>query len=197
MSKETEALDELKAVAGEGLQIDESKFKTVEEIENENSADLAELEKVGEDISPNILEKKKTIEEKMEELGMSKDIAIDMIMELSDSGYITEKFTLFGGKFTAEFKTAKIADTKRFVDLFDAMDVNTQAKAEYYLNLYALASILDNFNGDFLDSDDIVARANWIEEKIPVPLYKKLLDTANKFHAKIELLSSEEVANFF
>jgi hypothetical protein len=128
---------------------------------------------------------------------MTKDDVIDMIMQLSDDGYIKDEVSLFGGKFKARFKTAKLTDTKKFVDVFDGMNARTAAKAEYYLNLYSLAAVLNEFNGKELPQDDIIERAKWIEDTIPVPVYKALIDEANKFHAKIEILNSEEVSDFF
>lgn len=197
MSNDDKILEELRQQAGDEISIDEAAFKKVEKLETETEMDLAALGEEAEHVSPTLNIPTKSIEEKMEELGMSKDIAIDMIMMLSDSGYIEEDLSLFGGRFKAKFRTAKITDSKRFVDLFDALEINTQAKGEYYLNLYSLASILIEFNGKKLDDGDITARAKWIEEELPVPIYKTLIEKGNEFHSKIEILNSDEVADFF
>ncbi len=197
MSTEDKVLEELKRQAGDEIIVSNDVFQTVKNAEDKNSEDLASLGEAGPSVDPSLDIPKQTIEERLNDIGLSKDMAIEMILELSDTGYIEEDVTMFGGKFKAKFRTAKITDSKKFVDLFDSMDINTQAKGEYYLNLYALASILIEFNGEKLDESDVVARAEWIEEKLPVPIYKGLIDRANKFHAKIELLNSDEVADFF
>lgn len=198
MGSEDKVLEELKKQAGDSIVVDEGKFKNEEEMKEINKKDLSSLGDLAEGIDPGFDIPSLSIEERMEKVGMSKDTAIDMILMLSDDGFIKEEVKLFGGKFKATFKTAKITDSKRFVEIFDEMNVNTQAKAEYYLNLYALASILVEFNGKEVDhDDDVTNRAEWVEENIPVPIYKALLAEANKFHEKIELLNSKEVADFF
>ena len=197
MDQEKEILKELKEQAGSEIKDDNEYFMDLDKMKSENEKDLDTLGAAADDIDPGFDIPAKTIEEKMHDAGLSKDTAIDMILELSDNGYIEEEVRLFGGKFTAKFKTAKLLDSKAFVDVFDAMDINTQAKGEYYLNLYALASVLIEFQDEKLNQEDVRDRAKWIENNLPVPIYKNLISKANDFHAKIELLGSDEVANFF
>ena len=195
-NKDKLAMDALAGSAGiDGIEIDSSAFSDGNSTENLEGANEETIDSLVDKLNEE--NEELTIEEKLKRIGITKDQAIDYIMQLSDNGFVEEDISIFGGKFKAKFKTAKISDTRKFVELFDAMDINTQAKAEYYLNLYALASILEEYNGNKLEADDIVERADWIEEHIPVPVYKTLLFEANKFHAKIELLGSEEIADFF
>jgi len=189
-----EALNSLSSSAGEGMKIDSSVFsgKPTDSEDNTNEPSLDELAKELE-----TQQEESSIEEKMERLGMTKDQAIDYIMQLSDNGYVEDSVSIFSGKFKALFRTAKISDTRRFVEMFDELDINTQSKAEYFLNLYSLASILRKYRDTSLEDMDIHERAKWIEDNLPTPIYKALLIEATKFHAKIELLGSEEVADFF
>lgn len=198
MEDQDKILKELMKQAGDKIVVDDEKFKTVEEMTEINKKELKEIGESVKHVDPGYDIEKLSIEERMEKVGLSKDEAIDMIMMISTDGYIEHRVSIFGGKFKATFRTAKITDTKKFVEIFDEISINTQAKAEYYLNLYALASILVEFNGKKVEEgSDIVARASWIEENLPVPVYKTLLDEANDFHEKVELLNSKEVADFF
>lgn len=194
---EKKVMEELKKQAGDEISINEDMFK---DGALDSSTDEMTVDELADIASPGMGMPSMTIDEKMELLGLTKDQVIDMIISLSDDGYIEDDVSIFGGKFSAKFRTSKLTDTKRFIDMFDAMDINTQAKTEYYLNLYALASILLEFNGKKVDEEvdgDVIRRASWIEKNIPTPIYKTLIDEANKFHQKIELLNSKEVADFF
>jgi len=193
-SKDMEAINSLSESAGEQMKVDASFFsdKPTNDKNDNNEPSLDDLAKSLED-----QQKELSIEEKMERLGITKDQAIDYIMQLSDNGYVEDSVSIFSGKFKAVFRTAKISDTRKFVEMFDELDINTQSKAEYFLNLYSLASILIKYNDINLVENDIHERAKWIEDNLPVPIYKALLVEATKFHAKIELLGSEEVADFF
>ena len=183
-------LKELEIQTGGPVNIDDSKFEVREETED----DLASLETKSAGIE---MPEEPTIEEKMAAVGISKDEVVEMILQLSDDGFIERDISFFGGKFKAKFKTSTLNDTKDFISMFDKLEASTQAKAEYYMNLYSLAAILNSYNEHETLSDDIIERAKWIENHIPVPIYKALLAEASKFHSSIEVLNEKEVASFF
>jgi hypothetical protein len=120
-----------------------------------------------------------------------------MVLQLSDDGYIEEEVRILDGKITALFRTSKMKDSREFVETFDEMNVNTRVKTEYYINLFALASVLARYKDQVLSGMTIIERIRWIEDNLAAPIYKILLDKSSKFLEKIELLSSEEVADFF
>jgi hypothetical protein len=120
-----------------------------------------------------------------------------MVMQLSDYGYIEEEVSILNGKIKAVFRTSKMKDSREFVETFDKMNVNTRVKTEYYINLFALASVLIKYKDEDLSSLSIIERIRWIEDNLAAPIYKILLDKSSVFLEKIELLSSDEVANFF
>ena len=136
-------------------------------------------------------------EYQMKNLGLTKDDIIDMVLQLSDDGYIEEEVRILDGKITALFRTSKMKDSREFVETFDEMNVNTRVKTEYYINLFALASVLARYKDQVLSGMTIIERIRWIEDNLDAPIYKILLDKSSKFLEKIELLSSEEVADFF
>ncbi len=138
-----------------------------------------------------------SITERMEAVGLAKDTAIDMILQLTDVGYIKEDFSMLGGRVTMSLKSPKVLDSARFINLFDEVEMNTQAKVEFYLQLYSVAAVLDSFRGNDLSTMEIKEKTIWIEENIPTVLYKVLTPKVQDFNEKIELLSSEEVASFF
>jgi len=158
---------------------------------------IQETVHVGEDRLSKVMDKKESIEDKLKELGLSKDEVMDMIFQLTDDGYIEERVSLYGGRLTALFRSPKMIDTAIFIDIMDEEEMNTPAKVEFYVNLYSLASILIRYKGENLEGMSIKERAKWIEENIPTALYKVILKKGLEFLRKVELLSSEEVANFF
>ncbi len=139
----------------------------------------------------------KTFEEKMSDAGMSKDSAIDLILQLADTGYIEEQISLFGGRIVCSVKSPKMIDSAKFIDMLDEEEMNTPAKVEFYLNLYSMSAILTRYGDTDLSELSMRQKTKWIEENIPTVMYKSLLPKIQKFHLKIELLSSDEVANFF
>ncbi len=139
----------------------------------------------------------KTFEEKMLDAGMSKDLAIDMILQLADTGHVEEQISLFGGRIVCKVKSPKMIDSAKFIDMLDEEEMNTPAKVEFYLNLYSMSAILIKYGDTDLSELSMRQRTKWIEEHIPTVMYKSLLPRIQKFHLKIELLSSDEVANFF
>lgn len=144
-----------------------------------------------------IVDMTKTFEERMDEVGLSRDEAIDLILQLTDNGYIEEVISIFGGKVVCIVRSPKMIDSANFIDLLDEEQMNTPAKVEFYLNLYSMAAVLMKYNNNNLSDMDIKERSQWIEENIPTVIYKAILPKVQKFHLKIELLSSDEVADFF
>ncbi len=136
-------------------------------------------------------------EKQMEDAGLSKDSAIDLILQLTDSGRISEEVSLFNGRIKCQLESPKMIDSSSFIDLIDEEDMKTTAKVEFYLNLFSMAAILIEYNGNNIKELSLKQRVEWIETNIPTVIYKVLLPKIQKFHLKIELLSSEEVANFF
>lgn len=168
--------------------------KQAEKKVDANKVAYADREK---DDESRVVDKTKDIEAELEALGISKDEVIDLIFQLTDDGYIDEHVSLFGGRLRAVFKSPKMIDSAKFIDMMDDEEMNTPAKVEFYINLYSLAAILVKYKDVDLSKKDIRDRVKWIEENIPTVMYKAILPKAMEFHRKIELLSSEEVANFF
>jgi len=197
--KDSEIMEALEEQAGEeknksSMEFDSSAFSE-EKTEEPGGADYQEQP---EGPIPGIdVPKPMTIAQAMEELGISKDEVIAMILDLTDKGFIEEEEELFHGKVKIKFRTSKLSDSGKFIDMFDGLTINKQAKAEYFLNLYSLTGILAEYNGEDLWDMEVNDRAEWVSDNIPVPIYRFLLEKATKFHAKIELLGSKEVADFF
>ena len=143
------------------------------------------------------LSRVETFEQRMKRLKITKDDIFDMVMQLSDDGYIEEDVSILNGKITAVFRTSKMKDSREFVETFDKMNINTRVKTEYYINLFALASVLVQYKNEDLSEMSIIERIRWIEDNLASPIYKILLDRSSIFLEKVELLSSEEVADFF
>ena len=189
-----EILDKLKKQAEEEssegtITIDKNAFPDNEpETKDENESSIDEKENTKEVY---------TFEDKLEYLKMSKDDIMSMILEISDNGYIEEKTSVFGNNIEVMFKSSSLGNSEDFIEMFDKLTVNTQAKAEYYLNLYSLASILVKYKGKDIEYLGVEDRAGWIRDNIPVPIYKTLLRESSNFHSKIEMLSSEDVRDFF
>jgi hypothetical protein len=120
-----------------------------------------------------------------------------MILQLSDQGYIEESIEVLGGAITATFRTSKMRDSRQFVETFDQMDISTRVKTEYYINLFALGSVLVRYRDQDLSDLDIIERIRWIEDNLAAPIYKALLNQSSIFLEKTELLTDEQVARFF
>ena len=200
MANNDEAImEELKKQAGEEaeIKIDAGAFAEKEESTDEAS-EKKDDEAPKEQANP-LSQKNRTlsVDEAMSKLGISKEDVFELIMEISDNGFIREEHELFGGAVKVEFKTSTLKDSSSFINLFDGLAINTQAKAEYYLNLYSVAGILEMYKDTDLSEMEVTERAGWVEENIPTPIYKTILREAAKFHMKIEILGSEEVADFF
>jgi hypothetical protein len=120
-----------------------------------------------------------------------------MILELSDKGYVEEDVKIMGGKIKVTFRTSKMKDSRDFVETFDNMNIKTPVKSEYYINLFALASVLVKYQDTDLSEYSILERIRWIEENMAAPVYKILLSRCTIFLEKIDLLSSKEVIDFF
>jgi hypothetical protein len=90
-----------------------------------------------------------------------------------------------------------MVDSANFIDVMDEEQMNTPAKVEFYLNLFSVAAIMVRYNSKNMEKMTIEDRASWIEENIPTILYRMLLPKALDFHRKLDILSSEEVADFF
>jgi hypothetical protein len=195
-----EALDKLSNVSD--FKINDELFSEVDQIKEEKIPTLEdefkkldrerEVAKTGGDLA-----NANRFEYQMKNLGLTKDDIIDMVLQLSDDGYIEEEVRILDGKITALFRTSKMKDSREFVETFDEMNVNTRVKTEYYINLFALASVLARYKDQVLSGMTIIERIRWIEDNLDAPIYKILLDKSSKFLEKIELLSSEEVADFF
>lgn len=138
-----------------------------------------------------------SVRQKMEDIGLSKDSAIDLILQLTDTGYIEESFSLLGGRVKGVLRSPKMKDSASFVDVFDETDMNTQAKVEFYLALFSAAAVLHSYGDNLLGEMSIKERTKWIEENIPTVIYKVMLPSIQKFNEQIELLSSQEVSDFF
>ena len=135
-------------------------------------------------------------ESEMRLLKMDKDDILDMILQLSDNGEIRKNVSAFGGRVEAVLVSTKLSDTREFVTFFDKLGAKTQVMIDYYYNIYTLAQFLTEYKGETLDTD-IHKKVKFIENTIPVPVYKSLHKEALKFARKSELLTFDEVADFF
>jgi hypothetical protein len=88
-------------------------------------------------------------------------------------------------------------DSRDFVETFDNMNIKTEVKSEYYINLFALASVLLKYQDEDFSDMSIIERIQWIEDNMSSPVYKMLLARGTLFLEKVDLLSSKEVADFF
>jgi len=195
-----EALGKLSNVSD--FEINDELFSEVDQIKEEKIPTLEdEFKKLDEEREAaktvGDLANANSFEYRMKSLGLTKDDIMDMVLQLSDDGYIEEEVRILDGKITALFRTSKMKDSREFVETFDEMNVNTRVKTEYYINLFALASVLARYKDQILSDMTIIERIRWIEDNLAAPIYKILLDKSSKFLEKIELLSSEEVADFF
>ena len=195
-----EALGKLSNVSD--FEINDELFSEVDQIKEEKIPTLEdEFKKLDEEREAaktvGDLANANSFEYRMKNLGLTKDDIMDMVLQLSDDGYIEEEVRILDGKITALFRTSKMKDSREFVETFDEMNVNTRVKTEYYINLFALASVLARYKDQILSDMTIIERIRWIEDNLAAPIYKILLDKSSKFLEKIELLSSEEVADFF
>ncbi len=180
-------------------QIPESKETPVVDVEgNEVKEDKNKVAYADRDKKESeIKDMKEDIEAEMEKLGMSKDVVMDLIFQLTDDGYIEEQILLFGGRLKAVVRSPKMVDSAEFIDMMDEEQMNTPAKVEFYINMYSVAAVLVKYGKEDLSEMSIKERVEWIEKNIPTVLYKVLLPDVMKFHQKIEILSSEKVADFF
>jgi hypothetical protein len=144
-----------------------------------------------------IRDNKESIEQRMESIGISKDEVVDLILQLTDDGHIDEQILLFKGRVKAKLRSPKMVDSAAFIDMMDETQMKTSAKVEFYINMFSVASVLVKYNDTDLEKLEAQDRVKWIEENIPTAIYRALLPKVLKFHEKIELLSMEEVADFF
>ena len=157
-----------------------------------------------EDEEKTVKDVKETATQAMERLGMSKDVAIDWIFQLSDKGYVEEKFVEFSGRISAVFRAQDVGDSAEFIELMDDEDMTSPARIAFFLNLYSVAIILHSYNGEpvggWMEKDkasSLQKRAEWVKENIPTAIFSILLKKAKDFHQKMDLLASPEVADFF
>ena len=144
-----------------------------------------------------LMSSQESFEDKLKRLQIDRDDISDMILQLSDQGYIEENIAVLGGTITATFRTSKMRDSRQFVETFDQMDISTRVKTEYYINLFALGSVLIRYKDHDLSDLDIIERIRWIEDNLAAPIYKALLNQSSIFLEKTELLTDEQVARFF
>ena len=148
-----------------------------------------------------LVDKTNDIRSRIKEIGLSEDEVIDLIFQLTDYGYIEETVSLFKGRVKALFRSPKVIDSVSFIDKLDEEQIETPAKAEFYMGLYSLAAILEGYQDRRIKQDlsslSLEDRVKWIEENLSTVVYQALLREGKKFHNKLELLMREEVADFF
>jgi hypothetical protein len=133
----------------------------------------------------------------MKSIGLSKDEVVDSILQLTDDGYIEDTINFLKGRIKTVFRSPKMIDSADFIDMLDEEQMNTPAKVEFYVNLFSLAAVLVHYNDKDMVTMRIEDRVSWIEENVPTVIFRIILPKALEFHTKLDILSSEEVADFF
>lgn len=136
-----------------------------------------------------------TVESEMKRLNISKDDIFDMIASIADNGFYEEKVELFGGRVSAVFRSTNVGEQKRFVELMNSLGGATRMRVDFGYNHLTMSTILREYNGENT-GDTTEERAKFVES-IPTPVYQAVLDKLFLFSAKVNLLSTEEVLDFF
>ncbi len=180
----------------------------VEGVEASNTDSAEEIQKEGEFVAKIAYEDRKEdrqqtedntidIETRMKNLGMSKDEAMDLIFQLTDDGYIEESYSFFKGRIKIKVRSASMGRSTEFMSLISEDDMESPIKIEFFMGLFSLAAVLVQYNDTDLSKMSVEKRVEWIEENIATILYKIISEKVKEFHEKIDILGSEEVANFF
>lgn len=136
------------------------------------------------------------IEREMDNLNLSKDDVLDMVLEIIENGKYTEDFSAIGGKIKFRLESVKMNETRAFISAFEELNPRVDTTATYYFNIYTVAMVLKEFQGEST-GDSLEARKVYIEANVPSPLFSILLREANSFGRKVGIISHPEVATFF
>jgi len=139
---------------------------------------------------------KNDFEREMDSLNLTKDDIIDMAVQIAENGYIEEEGSLLGGKVTFTMRSGKMEDTKEFVSIFENLNATKQTTVDYSFNINTVGLLVVKYNGE--DTGDTVRdRAAFMEENIPMPVFKKILRDTQLFGRKADLISDEQASLFF
>lgn len=134
-------------------------------------------------------------EEEMRLLSMTKTDILNMILELSDNGFIREQGAILNGKIPYEIRSTTVKQGMRMSELFEEKGLKTQVAATDFFSLHVLAGFLYSYNGTVLP-DKLDDRAEWVKENLSGIVFKALKNRAVIFSRKTDLLTYEEVEDF-
>lgn len=153
-------------------------------------------ESVGTNEDTEKIEKPKSLFEKeLEFLDISKTDILNMILELSDKGYIEERGAILNGKIPYEIRSTTVKQGMRMSELFEARGIKTEVAAKDFFAIHVLAGFLYSFDGEVLP-DILEDRVKWIEGRMSGIVFKALKNKAILFSRKTDLLTFEEVEDF-
>jgi len=169
------------------IHLDDSMFKVKEEdTENQGISGINIEEK------PLLSE----VEKEMKELGLSKDGVLAIIDALVTNGAYEEEISCLGGRIKFKLKSAKIRNSGDFVKSFSPNEVRTQLEEEFQFNLGTMAMVLVEYNG-VSTGDTLHKRMDFLEQNISSPTFKVILKEVFLFGRKMNLIGTDEVADFF
>jgi hypothetical protein len=137
-----------------------------------------------------------TFEQEMKAMSLTKDDIIDMAIQLAEKGRISEETSILGGRIRMTMTSGKMQDSKEFVSIFEELNAKLQTTIDYNFNIYTVGLIVTEYNGK-PTGKTVRERGAFMEEHIPMPIFKKILKTVSEFGRKVELMSEEEATVFF
>ena len=183
-------------VEGEDFSADPSREVADDDKTNDSVSKTAFADRDNDEVD-DIEDITETVEDKMTALGISKDQVMEMILQLTDDGFIEEALSFFKGRITIVLRSANMRTSSEFMMLLDDESLQSPAKIEYFLSLYSAAAVLEKYNDTDLSQMSVAERVDWIEVHVPTVIFKIINEKITAFHKKIEILGSDEVANFF
>jgi len=127
-------------------------------------------------------------------LKISRDDIGVMLSNFIDDGFIEESHLIFN-KISIVLRTGTLKHNREIVDLFEGMNIKTEAAANYNFELATLSNSLYSYNGEKLP-DSLGDRMNYIES-LPAPIIPRMMEKASSFRRKVALISTERFVDFF
>lgn len=134
-------------------------------------------------------------EKELEFLSVSKNDILNMILELSDKGFIEARGAILNGKIPYEIRSTTVKQGMRMSELFEARGIKTEVAAKDFFAIHVLAGFLYSLDGEVLP-DSLEDRVKWIEDRMSGIVFKALKNKAILFSRKTDLLTFEEVEVF-